>query len=201
MCIINGVGFKLVDGCARGKGRGSDLTSCPHSNTLRTRQNGRCFADDIFKCTFLNENVWIPIKISLKFVPKGPINNIPALVQIMTWRRPCDMPIADPMMVSLPTHHSASVTDLNSIIHLTPCYYRLDTKPYFASYQCKQHQRNCVVCHHSISQSSTECPLCASVGSISYPHWNCLDNIRFIRVHIFLFYSIFIFSIYSFFKN
>ena len=26
--------------------------------------------------------------MSLKFVPKGPINNIPALVQIMAWRRP-----------------------------------------------------------------------------------------------------------------
>ena len=38
-------------------------------------------ADDIFKCIFLNENVWIPIKISLKFVPKGPISNIPAMVQ------------------------------------------------------------------------------------------------------------------------
>ena len=40
-------------------------------NTLRPRQNGRHFADDIFKCIFLNENVWIPIEISLKFVPKG----------------------------------------------------------------------------------------------------------------------------------
>ena len=49
-------------------------------NTLRPRQNGRCFADDIFKCIFLNENVWIPIEISLKFVPKGPINYTPALV-------------------------------------------------------------------------------------------------------------------------
>ena len=29
---------------------------------------------------FLNENVWIPIEISLKFVPKGPMDNIPALV-------------------------------------------------------------------------------------------------------------------------
>ena len=45
-------------------------------NTLRPRQNGCHFADDSFKCIFLNENVWIPIKISLKFVPKGPINNI-----------------------------------------------------------------------------------------------------------------------------
>ena len=37
---------------------------------------------------FLNENVEISIKISLKFVPKGLINNIPALVRIMAWRRP-----------------------------------------------------------------------------------------------------------------
>ena len=37
---------------------------------------------------FLNENVYISIKISLKFVPKGPINNIPVLVQIMAWRHP-----------------------------------------------------------------------------------------------------------------
>ena len=56
-------------------------------NTLRPRQNGRHFADAIFKWIFLNENVWIPIKISLKFVPQCPINNIPALVQIMAWRR------------------------------------------------------------------------------------------------------------------
>ena len=73
-------------------------------NTLRPRQNGRHFADDIFKCIFLNENVWISIKISLKFVPKGPINNIPALVQIMAWRRPGDKPLSEPMMVNLPTH-------------------------------------------------------------------------------------------------
>ena len=46
------------------------------------------FADHIFKWIFLNENVWISIKISLKFVPRGPVNNIPALVQIMAWRRP-----------------------------------------------------------------------------------------------------------------
>ena len=75
-----------------------------HVNTLRPRQNGRHFADDIFKCIFLNENVWISIKISLKFVPKGPINNIPALVQIMAWRRPGAKPLSEPMMVNLPTH-------------------------------------------------------------------------------------------------
>ena len=73
-------------------------------NTLRPRQNGRHFADDMFKCIFLNENVWIPIKISLTFVPEGRINNIPALVQIMAWRRPGDKPLSEPMMVSFPTH-------------------------------------------------------------------------------------------------
>ena len=73
-------------------------------NTLKSRQNGRHFADDIFKCIFLNENVWIPMKISLKFVPKGLINRIPALVQIMAWRCPGDKPLFEPMTVSLLTH-------------------------------------------------------------------------------------------------
>ena len=56
------------------------------------------FAYDIFKCIFLNENVWVSIKISLKFVPKGPINNIPALVHIMAWRRPGDKPSSEPTL-------------------------------------------------------------------------------------------------------
>ena len=73
-------------------------------NTLRLRQNGRHFADDVFKCIFLNENMWISLKISLRYVPKGLINNIPALVQIMAWRRPGDKPLSEPMMVSLQTH-------------------------------------------------------------------------------------------------
>ena len=73
-------------------------------NTLRPRRNGRHFADDILKCIFVYENVWIPIKFSLKFVPKGLINNIPAMVQIMAWRRPGDEPLSEPRMVTLPTH-------------------------------------------------------------------------------------------------
>ena len=80
------------------------ITVISHLNTLRPRQDGRHFPDDIFKCIFLNENVWIPIKISLKFVPKGPINNIPALVQIMAWRCPGDKPLSEPMMFCLTTH-------------------------------------------------------------------------------------------------
>ena len=56
------------------------------NKTLRPRQNGRRFADDTFKRIFLTENVRISIKVSLKFVPKGPININPALVQRVAWQ-------------------------------------------------------------------------------------------------------------------
>ena len=73
-------------------------------NTLRPRRSRHHFADDYFKCIFSNENVWISFMISLKFVPNVRINNIPALVQIMAWRRPGDKPLSEPMMVKLLTH-------------------------------------------------------------------------------------------------
>ena len=73
-------------------------------NTLRPRQNGRHFADHMFKCIFSNENVWKPIEISLKFVTKGLIYNDPALFQIMAWRRPGDKPLSELMMFSSLTH-------------------------------------------------------------------------------------------------
>ena len=68
----------------------------PSNNTLRPRQNGHHFADNIFKCIFWNENVWIPVEISLKFVPKCAINNIQSLVQMMAWRRPSNKPLSEP---------------------------------------------------------------------------------------------------------
>ena len=82
-------------------------------NTLRPRQNGRHFPDDIFKCIFLRENVQISIKISLKLVPKGPMNNIPALVQIMAWCQSGNKPLSEPMMVCVTDaymRHSASMS-------------------------------------------------------------------------------------------
>ena len=74
------------------------LNSSPHG------QNGHLFADDIFRYIFVNEKFCILIKISLKFLPEGPIDNNSALVQIMAWRRPGDKPLSEPMMVSLLTH-------------------------------------------------------------------------------------------------
>ena len=67
---------------------------------FRPRQNG---PDDIFKSIFLNEHMQISIKISQKFVPNGPINNIPALVYIMAWCRSGDNPLSEPMLASLLT--------------------------------------------------------------------------------------------------
>ena len=83
---------------------------------------GRNFTEGIFKCIFLNENVWIPIKVSLKFVPKGPINNIPALVQATS--RPGDKPLSEPMMVRLPTHICVTRPQW---VHFLICFHSLRT--------------------------------------------------------------------------
>ena len=55
-------------------------------------------ADDIFNWIFLNENGRISIQISLKFVPKSPTDNKPALVQVMAWCWIGDKPLPEPMM-------------------------------------------------------------------------------------------------------
>ena len=61
-------------------------------------------ADDIFKCIFLNETDRISIKISLKFVPRSPIDNKPALVQVMAWRWIGDKPLPEPMIAQFTAH-------------------------------------------------------------------------------------------------
>ena len=67
-------------------------------NTLRSIQDGHHFPDDILKYVFSKENAWILITISLRFVPKDSINNIPSSVHIMAWRRSGDKPLSGPMM-------------------------------------------------------------------------------------------------------
>ena len=51
-----------------------------------------------FQMHFREWEICILIKMSLKFVPKGPIENIPALVQIMAWRRIGDKLLLEPML-------------------------------------------------------------------------------------------------------
>ena len=57
-------------------------------------QNGRHFADDIFKCIFMKYTFWILIRISRTFVP----DNTSVLVQVMAWRRTGDKPLSEPML-------------------------------------------------------------------------------------------------------
>ena len=53
-------------------------------------------SDDTFICIFLNENIWISMDISLKFVAEGVNKNIHALVQIMAWCQQGDKPLSEP---------------------------------------------------------------------------------------------------------
>ena len=68
-------------------------------NSSPPGQNGCHFADEILKCISMNEKLCILIKISLKFVPKGQIDNKAALVQVMAWQRAGDKPLPEPMFI------------------------------------------------------------------------------------------------------
>ena len=61
-------------------------------------QNGRYFADDVFKYIFVNEKLCLSVKISLKFVSKGPIDNIQVLDQKKVRRRTGDKALSEPML-------------------------------------------------------------------------------------------------------
>ena len=77
------------------------ITRSQWVNSSPPGQNGPHFADDIFRCIFINEKFCIFTKISLKSVPKGPIDYNPALVQIMAWCRTGNKPLSEPMLTRL----------------------------------------------------------------------------------------------------
>ena len=65
---------------------GADQVKSHYSSPMSPPgQDGRHFAEGIFRCISMNEEFSVLIRISLKFVPKGPIDNNPALVKIMGW--------------------------------------------------------------------------------------------------------------------
>ena len=74
------------------------LTMSSPINSSPPGQNDHRFADDVFRCIFVYEKFCIFIRVSLKFVPKGPIHNKPALVQIMAWHRTDDKRLSEPML-------------------------------------------------------------------------------------------------------
>ena len=94
-------------------------------NSSPPGQNGRHFADDIFKY----------IKISLKFIPNGPISNIPALVQIMAWRRPGDKPLSESMLTRFTDACAAQNNGGNLMfIRYNQHYLYITIKQYLASW-------------------------------------------------------------------
>ena len=106
------------------------------------------FAGDIFKCIFLNENVWSLLKISQNFVPKVWINNIPALVQIMAWCRSGDKPLSELVMVSLLTHicvtwpewvnHCSAVLQCHIVLGSIMCHSQSCAWPMITPNTCNQ---------------------------------------------------------------
>ena len=68
-------------------------------NSSLPGQNSSRFANDIFKCIFLNEKFCISIWISLKFVPEGAIHKKRALVQVMAWRGVGNKPLPEPVLI------------------------------------------------------------------------------------------------------
>ena len=83
--------YKLLFGHENGPSSAS-LNSSPPGQT------GHHFRNDICKCIFVKEMSYILIRISLKLVPKGPIDNKSALVWVMAWRRTGDKPLLGPML-------------------------------------------------------------------------------------------------------
>ena len=74
------------------------------SNTveiLKPRQNGSHFADDSFKCIFLNDNFQVSNKVWLQCVLEGLIDCKSTLFQIMTWCWTGNKPLSVPMGTKL----------------------------------------------------------------------------------------------------
>ena len=110
---------------------------------------------NILKCIFLKENVQLLIKIPLKFVPRSPINNIPALIQLMAWCRPGNKPLSEPMMAQV-TYPYMCITSMryssiqSGLCSCLPCWC------------CPPKETSCP--HHVLSKMRR--------------HWGCHFNIK-----------------------
>ena len=90
-------------------------------NSSPPRQFGGKIADDIFKRIFFNENDWMSIKISLKFIPEGPIDNKSVLVQVMAWCRQATSHYLNQCWPSFLTHICGTRGRWVNEFHLETC--------------------------------------------------------------------------------
>ena len=72
--------------------------------------------DDNFKYIFLNENYRIPIQLSLKFVPRSPIDNKPAMVQVMAWRQTGDKPLPELLLTQFTDAYMQHYGEIEHIV-------------------------------------------------------------------------------------
>ena len=91
-CFEFSSNFEFDRNMLSGTGAWTELTHL-HDDKMALIVSG-----DIFETHFLEGNVSILIQISLKFVPRGQIDNKSALVQVMVWRRTGDKPLPEAMM-------------------------------------------------------------------------------------------------------
>ena len=75
-------------------------------NSSPSGQNIRHFTDNSFKC--MNEKCSILIQISLKFVPKGSIDNKLVWIQVMAWHRTGEKPLSEPTLTVFYIHMKQS---------------------------------------------------------------------------------------------
>ena len=126
----------------------------------------------------LNENVWIVIKISIKFfVPKGPINNIPAFVQIVAGCQPGDQPLSEPMMLNLLTYICVTRPKCVKIIMLHSKRAFLDCSQ--TSKQCRKIKKKFQGLEHYFSNSRIS-KIPGLLGSLKPTHEgvNCKTSIE-----------------------
>ena len=118
-------------------------------NTLRPRESYYHFKDDIFKCFLLNQNAWISLKISLKFISNVQINYIPTLVQIMAWHRQGDKPLSEPMMANLLTYICVPRSQWVNFIHAHAKFQRFhwmsEQKPLYRNYTRDADIKSCLL--------------------------------------------------------
>ena len=90
-------------------GKDETMNSQKTLHTLPLTHWGRDKMAAIFQTTYSNafsqmKTYELRSKFHCSFVPRGPINNIPALIQITVWHRPGDKPLSESLMTRLSTH-------------------------------------------------------------------------------------------------
>ena len=105
----------------------------------------------MYSCTLILICILIAVllakafKAAVQFCPQGTVNNIPALVQIMAWRRPCDKLLSEPTIFSVLTH--IRVSRLQCSLVYTLMFFRLMKCHNFIA--VTSYERHCVsICRH-----------------------------------------------------